>query len=616
MSQAPTTSDTTRQSSAAVAGASPARPRRSRWVAYALLTALAAVPVVVSAARWLGRDLHLNGDGAILDLRVADVISTHPPLVGLYSRFGWSHPGPVAFYLLAPFRLLSGDAPWGIVFGTVVWSTASLVLITVLAARRGGYGLVAFCLAMQIAVWYSVGGTATADPWTPELAVSLVIPTLLAVWGTAEGDGLALVVAVVTASIAIQTHVGLALVLLVPLALGVGLAAWHRQLERRPLVTAVVVGGVLWLPVALDAIANGGGNARKLADFFTSSAVRSAGFETGARMFASEVHPWPAWLVGRGHAQTALNTAAQANVVWLVLLGLGLAVALAIAWRRADRQATDLVLIAGATSAAGVVAIGQVRGLVAPYLIFFRSAVALFACFAIGYTVYRLLVGQWTVVARVATVASIVVLAFVTVRLIPPVIDTTLPYLDQPKYTELGTQALHHAPREGQVLLRYADYSYSGVMPGVLVRLNSGGVDARVDRGLGFIFGSSRTGSAEEANQVWYISESPTSAALLLGQPGAKVVATTSNLSATKLEALYRLQREIASELRRRGHGDLIPTLSSPLVTFAVAKVPGLDQSRVRQLAAMNARLRLPFATVIAFPAHRLPHIWWPGQPV
>src|SRR3954471_4064802 len=51
-------------------------------------------------ATW--RSVHGNGDEAAIGLPVRAVRS-HPPLIGAFSRVGFSHPGPLLYYVLAPF---------------------------------------------------------------------------------------------------------------------------------------------------------------------------------------------------------------------------------------------------------------------------------------------------------------------------------------------------------------------------------------------------------------------------------------------------------------------------------------------------------------------------------
>ena len=50
-----------------------------------------------------GRHWFPVSDLAIFDMSVRDVWTAHPPLTGLWSRPGWSHPGPLAYWLVALF---------------------------------------------------------------------------------------------------------------------------------------------------------------------------------------------------------------------------------------------------------------------------------------------------------------------------------------------------------------------------------------------------------------------------------------------------------------------------------------------------------------------------------
>ncbi|MFP5487294.1 MAG: hypothetical protein ACLGHQ_03180 [Acidimicrobiia bacterium] len=77
-----------------------------RWATTIVLTAALMAPslwdVLASAAQ-------TAGDIALIELRIRDVLSAHPPLTGAYSRYGWDHPGPAFFWLAAlPYRLLGG----------------------------------------------------------------------------------------------------------------------------------------------------------------------------------------------------------------------------------------------------------------------------------------------------------------------------------------------------------------------------------------------------------------------------------------------------------------------------------------------------------------------------
>jgi len=76
--------------------------------------ALVAMPFAVVAARSLTANRHLlfAGDQALIGLD-ADNASHLDQLVGPYSRYLWSHPGPAWFYLLTPVHWLAGSTSAG-----------------------------------------------------------------------------------------------------------------------------------------------------------------------------------------------------------------------------------------------------------------------------------------------------------------------------------------------------------------------------------------------------------------------------------------------------------------------------------------------------------------------
>lgn len=69
------------------------------------------VPLVISAVTLLTRsELTPIRDGALMELQVR-AIGHHAVNLGLYSRDGWSHPGPLVFYtLVLPYRIVGGTA--------------------------------------------------------------------------------------------------------------------------------------------------------------------------------------------------------------------------------------------------------------------------------------------------------------------------------------------------------------------------------------------------------------------------------------------------------------------------------------------------------------------------
>ena len=66
------------------------------WLALGAL-----LPMFVLLLRTPFQDRLPIGDVGTIALHVAEVGTRHTPLVGPYSHFGWSHPGPLLFEILA-----------------------------------------------------------------------------------------------------------------------------------------------------------------------------------------------------------------------------------------------------------------------------------------------------------------------------------------------------------------------------------------------------------------------------------------------------------------------------------------------------------------------------------
>ena len=119
------------------------RPSDSKVAAVALAVAaiLFALPLLVAIVSLIGYHWYPASDLALEVLRIGDVGGRHTPLVGVQSRFGWEHPGPLMFWLFAPFNWLFGQT--GLLAGAAFFNAAALVGSLVVAWRRGGLALLA-----------------------------------------------------------------------------------------------------------------------------------------------------------------------------------------------------------------------------------------------------------------------------------------------------------------------------------------------------------------------------------------------------------------------------------------------------------------------------------------
>ena len=99
------------------------RPADRSTAVFVGLVALTLAPLIAAAVSLLGRHWHPASDLAIQLLQIDDVGGRHTPLTGVHSRYGWDHPGPLLFWLLAPFDWLFGTT--GILVGVAVLNAAA-----------------------------------------------------------------------------------------------------------------------------------------------------------------------------------------------------------------------------------------------------------------------------------------------------------------------------------------------------------------------------------------------------------------------------------------------------------------------------------------------------------
>ena len=134
------------------------------------LTCVALLPVaVVVFSRWGSHYLPVQ-DSAVMDLRVRDVWSSDIPLTGAYSRYGWSHPGPWMYWLIAPFTLF-GQAAWATLVGSALLQGAATVWLARLSWRSGGLPALALWLAISVLATSTLGAAGWLEPWNPYIAL-------------------------------------------------------------------------------------------------------------------------------------------------------------------------------------------------------------------------------------------------------------------------------------------------------------------------------------------------------------------------------------------------------------------------------------------------------------
>src|SRR5689334_7708759 len=99
--------------------------------------AMCAVVIGLAAAAAIAATRHAAPNFPVSDLAVGEsytiLASQGRLLVGPYSRFSWHHPGPIYFYLLAPFYKALGSRTIGLEVGALAINMCSMAAAMLLA---------------------------------------------------------------------------------------------------------------------------------------------------------------------------------------------------------------------------------------------------------------------------------------------------------------------------------------------------------------------------------------------------------------------------------------------------------------------------------------------------
>jgi len=259
-------------------------PCVQRWIA-AVCGALALSSAAILVARG-GRPVTPVSDTAVIESFTL-YASRAQLLVGPYSRYGWHHPGPLYFYLLAPVYTLAGSSTPGLSAGALLINVASIVVLAwVLMRTAGGWLTVAVTASMAVYVWRLA--PLLVSPWNPLVVVLPLAAFTIVAAAVASGDHRLAPVGVALASFVMQTHLGV-----VPTALAVSavlaLATWQAAREaiprsRRSVITAAAVAAVLWAVPLGEQVSSSPGNMTAMWRFFSSP---DRGHQTMAATYAA-----------------------------------------------------------------------------------------------------------------------------------------------------------------------------------------------------------------------------------------------------------------------------------------------------------------------------------------
>ncbi len=565
-----------------------------------VLVLLALAPVLVVVFLRTGHSYAPAGDIGSIDLRVRDVFSLHPPLVGPYGNHGWDHPGPLLFYLLAVPSLLSGHAAWGTQVGGALLQGVAIVWLAVLAWRRGGFPLLAVAMVGVGLLANASTPLLVRDPWNPHVALPFFALFLFQAWLLATGEARQLPGATFVGTLLVQTHVGYAPLVVAAAAVVVACrvvdvrAGRSTTSWRRPIGWALLIGGVLWLPPVIDALKDWPGNLGDIATYFLHpdhSLQLRVGLGGGARLLAAEFALPPDWL--RGHGDYGFAGLADGRSVGLLLIpAVLLVVGVVVARRRHESATVRFLALVAALAVAGWFALSRVEGETIPYLFLWRPVLAVAVLLGVGWA----LLSDTQVVRRSATVVGPVLAVLVLVwgsghYAVDVARASTKDSAPELATASLARQLLHRGIPDGGVIVRLQWGSFLQLQRGVYDELARHADDVFVDESQAYQYRDGRAAEPDSVGRVWWVAESGAALAELTAQPGARLIASWSPLPPHTERRARVLASRLRAQFHELGRPDLDGQLDTEFLALLTDRIDGVDHEAARELTAINVRL-------------------------
>src|SRR5258708_5981923 len=271
-----------------------ARPQR----AAAHLAAWA--PLLYGLAKSLADGWVATSDNSVIALRSLDVLTNHGPLVGQATRLGSGvfDLGPIEYWLLTlPVHL---DAAHGVLWGATLWCMVAASLTVEAAWAVGGVFAALAGGAVVLGVTWWIPALTVVPCWNPWLGLMFFIAALAAGWAVMSGHRGWWAAAVVSASIAAQSHLmfAIAAVAVVVLVFAVGLADTVRaKAGYRWAIAGVIAGIACWAaPLTQQFTANPG----NMTALFSPQGppVPKAGVAFGLKAISAATQPPAYWWQG------------------------------------------------------------------------------------------------------------------------------------------------------------------------------------------------------------------------------------------------------------------------------------------------------------------------------
>lgn len=413
-------------------------------------------------------------DEALMEMRIREM-PAHLPAVGVYSKFGWNHPGPAPFYLFAPFYWLGGGASSALLVGALVGHYLSLGLAWIVARRIDRIAGAGVLLAGSLLL-LTTDASVLRTPWNPYAA--LLGGLLLVVLGWAAGERMAtgLVLLAPSATVLVQTHIVTA-----PAAVAICVAAALATIARpcpggasrwppwRPIVVGSLIAAAMWVPPLLQQIFGEEGNISAILSRGAGSGD-AVGLGDAVSMSSRYFAAFPAGMDRVLADADQVSTGAQVPL-WLAMV----VAAVWFAIRRRDHVMTRGLLVSSIGMLGAVLGVALITEGLFDYLVVILRPLSLATLAIAGATLCR----SFDARARAGLVIALSTLATVVLGLVAVDQATGANPRDSYRHTvvALADAVRDEVPRGPVHLGSSSDFRAAEVQYGVMLQLERAGYD-------------------------------------------------------------------------------------------------------------------------------------------
>lgn len=554
---------------------------RSTWRAWSTepawvgLGGLLAVALVLAVGLWFVSDAPV-GDLALIEAETRRVFSSSPPLLGAYSRYGWRHPGPALFAVLAvPYTLLGRGAA-ALATAAVLVNVVAIVGTVVLARRRGA-AAGAVMAAVLLLLLNGMGTDGIGDAWNVSITLVPLVLVVVAAWSALCGDRWGLPALLLGFVFVAESHVGngvaAAPVAVVTVAV---LLLSRRRRERlreggRALPVTAAIAGLAVVPVVVDVLRDPPGNLGRLAEWSLTNDETTLGWGEVFRLLGRTSSLSFLWHPEQPRFVIEATTD-SAGVLPGALVAL-LVVVMAAAWRaRRPEEAT----LCGLVLVWWLAAVVAVRSIVAPpwyWLVEWLQPLGWVTVGAVALTAWRVWGrGAWRW-ARPAASIGLLGLGAVTLVGQAGVLDELREREGRTGVPVTGlADASASVASAGGVSFELGGSLFAGeeMLAGVVNELGERGVRVCVTADLAYKFPAATACAPEGTTHLVLRTEQ----AVEEPPPGTRLLTVVDDLDPPTRSRVARTRDAVVAALRTDGRSELSSVVDTPVVADVLLDQP------------------------------------------